>query len=70
MPIKKDIRIQIEDFFDYYWQNDRSRTLKCTEDKKILDELQDTFVQQIMIDYLYADFLYIFKNHFANEYDN
>ena len=39
VPIRKDIQIQIEDFFDYYWKNDRSRTLKCKEDKKILDEL-------------------------------
>lgn len=40
------------------------RTLKSKEDAKILDELENTFVQQIMMEFLFVDFLYIFKQHF------
>jgi hypothetical protein len=43
------------------------RTLKNKEDKKILDELENTFVQQIMMEFLFVDFLYIFKQHFQNQ---
>jgi hypothetical protein len=68
-PIDKKLQIKIEDFFEYYWAKDRMRTLKSTRDKKIIDELQDTFVQQILMEFLYVDFLYIFKRHFVNEYN-
>ena len=69
IPLDKKLRIKIEDFFEYYWSKDRMRTLKSTADKKIIDELQDTFVQQILMEFLYVDFLYIFKKHFVDEHD-
>lgn len=43
-PLEKDIVDKVEDFFEFYWANDRMRTLKSHADKRILDELQDTFV--------------------------
>ena len=44
-PLDKDIRDKVEDFFEFYWANDRMRTLKSNADIRILDELQDTFIQ-------------------------
>jgi len=65
--VAKDLVTSIEDFFDFYWANDRMRTLKSNSDQRIVNELQDTFVQQIMMEFLYVDFLYVFKEHFVNE---
>ena len=39
LPIAKDLSLKIEDFFDYYWLNDRLRTLKTEADIKIINEL-------------------------------
>jgi hypothetical protein len=67
VPLRKDLVTSIEDFFDFYWANDRMRTLKSEADQRITNELQDTFVQQILMEFLYVDFLYIFKGRFVNE---
>lgn len=60
---------KIEDFFDYFWANDRMRALKSPQDVKITDELQDTFMQHILMEFLFVDFLYIFKKSFINDED-
>jgi len=44
VPLRKDLVTSIEDFFDFYWANDRMRTLKSEADQRITNELQDTFV--------------------------
>ena len=44
LPIEKTLNEKIEDFFEFYWNNDRLRTLKTEADVKIINELQDTFV--------------------------
>jgi hypothetical protein len=65
LPIAKDLSLKVEEFFDFYWKNDRLRTLKTEADIKIINELQDTFVQSILMEYLYVDFLYIFTFNFV-----
>lgn len=66
-PMPKDIRDRIEDFFEFYWNNDRLRAFKGSVDRKLLNELQDTFVQQILMEFLYVDFLYIFRFLFVSD---
>lgn len=44
MPLKKSLVEDIEEFFVYYWTTDRLRTLKSSNDVKILNELNDTYV--------------------------
>jgi len=44
MPLHRSLVDKIEDFFEYFWANDRLRTLKASADAKILNELQDSFV--------------------------
>jgi hypothetical protein len=39
VPLNKDLVTKVEDFFEYYWANDRMRTLKSDSDVRILDEL-------------------------------
>ena len=39
MPLNKAIVNRIEDFFEFYWINDRLRAFKGTIDSKILNEL-------------------------------
>ena len=43
-PLQKDLVARIEDFFEFYWVNDRMRTLKSEADKRITSEIYDTFV--------------------------
>ena len=43
------------------------RTLKSDSDRRITNELHDSFVQQILMEFLYVDFLYIFRYRFINE---
>ena len=38
-PIKRNLTIQIEDFFAYYWTKDRTICFKEPADKKIVDEI-------------------------------
>ena len=68
-PLNKTMVTTIEDFFDFYWKNDRLRALKSPADVKITDELQDTFMQHILMEFLFVDFLYIFKKSFINDED-
>lgn len=38
-PLQKDLVARIEDFFEFYWVNDRMRTLKSEADKQITSEI-------------------------------
>jgi hypothetical protein len=69
-PIKRTLTIQIEDFFLYYWNNDRTICFKQPSDKKIVDEIQDTFMQKILLEFLFVDFIYNFKHQFIDETEN
>ena len=38
-PLKKELVREIEDFFEYYWQNDKHAALRSKEEKHILKQL-------------------------------
>jgi hypothetical protein len=38
-PLAKDLVASIEDFFEFYWEHDRMRTLKSEADQRITSEL-------------------------------
>ena len=44
-PIPRELSTQIEDFFQYYWTKDRVKVFKQPDDKKIVDEIEDSFMQ-------------------------
>ena len=63
-PLAKNLIVKIEDYFEYYWNNNPLIAFKKESDQRFLDELPVTTVQSIFIDYLFKDFLYKFKDLF------
>lgn len=65
-PLGKDLISKIEDFFDYYWDNNR---LSCIdgEGQRFMDELPERVKGEIYIDYLFSDFLYKYRFYFKPE---
>ena len=63
-PLKKDLITNIEDFFDYYWEHNRMQALKSEADQRFMDELPYNVQGEIVIDYLWNDFLYRYRSYF------
>jgi len=63
-PLNKDLITKIEDFFDYYWQNNRLAAIQNETDLRFMDELPYYVQGEIIIDYLFTDFLYIYRSYF------
>ena len=55
---------QIEDFFDYYWSNNRLSAFQSSEDVRFMDELPLKVQSEIFVDYLFVDFLYDYRSFF------
>ena len=63
-PLSKEIITTIEDFFEFYWSNNKMVAFQSEIDKRFMGELPDVVTQQIYIDYVYKDFVYLFKDRF------
>ena len=63
-PLNKELITKIEDFFDYYWQNNRMSAIENEMDQRFMDELPFYVQGEIIIDYLFTDFLYAYRNYF------
>jgi hypothetical protein len=64
-PLNKELITKIEDFFDYYWQNNRMSAIENEMDQRFMDELPYYVQGEIIIDYLFTDFLYAYRNYFV-----
>lgn len=62
--MNKNIITEIEDFFDFYWKSNKMKAFQSPVDKRFMDELPESVVQQIYIDYVFQDFIYKFSNIF------
>ena len=56
-PLNKELITKIEDFFNYYWENNRLSALSNAGDLRFMEELPHSVQGQIFIDYLFTDFL-------------
>jgi hypothetical protein len=65
-PLKKDLITKIEDFFEYYWEHNRMQALKSEEDIRFVSELPNNVQSEIIIDYLWNDFLYRYRFYFQS----
>lgn len=63
-PLNKELITKIEDFFDYYWDNNKLSALTTEADNRFISELPHSVQSQIFIDYLFTDFLYKYKFYF------
>ena len=65
-PLSKEMITKIEDFFQFYWLNNPLLAFKSDDDQRFLSELPTQTVEQIYIDYLFRNFLYIYKSFFLS----
>lgn len=66
-PLNKELITKIEDFFDYFWDNNRLSALSGETDLRFMDELPKTVQCEIFVDYLFNDFLYNYNDYFTPE---
>lgn len=64
-PLARDLIVKIEDFFEYYWDNNPLMASKSDEDLRFINELPNSTKQAIYIEYLFRDFLYKFNDFFT-----
>lgn len=64
-PLNKDLISQIEDFFDYYWENNRLGAFVLEEDMRFMSELPASVQGEIFVDYLFKDFIYKYRGYFS-----
>ena len=62
--IPKHVLIQIENFFTFYWQENPQSSFKPKNCQKFIADLPDSTVQQIYLDYLFRDFMYMYDSYF------
>ena len=55
---------KFEKYFEYYWKNDKNYAIASEEDFCILRELPSHIQSDIYKDFLFVDFLELFKVHF------
>ena len=63
-PLDKDLVTKIEDFFEYYWSNNRLSAFQSSDDVRFMDELPPKVQGEIFVDYLFVDFLYDYRQFF------
>lgn len=63
-PLPKNLIGELETYFDYFWKNDRNYAIKSEEDQRFMDELPNNIQTDIYKDFLFQDFLQLFKVHF------
>lgn len=63
-PLSKEMTKRFEQYFDYYWQHDKNYAIQSDEDMRFMKELPKHIRRDIYKDFLFKDFLYLFKTHF------
>lgn len=63
-PLPKEMTKRFEQYFQYYWQHDKNYAIQSDEDMRFMKELPKHIRQDIYRDFLFKDFLYLFKTHF------
>ena len=63
-PLNKELITKIEDFFNYFWENNPLGAVNDEADVRFMSELPYYVQGQVYIDYLFKDFLYKYKPYF------
>jgi hypothetical protein len=62
--INHDLQNQIRAFMEIKWYSDKNNFLLTEDDQSLLNQLPDTCITNIYIDFLYKDFLFKFRRFF------
>ncbi len=63
-PLPPEMVAQMEEYFEYFWKNNKNYAIATDEDYAILSELPNNIKSSIFKDFLFQDFLDQFKVHF------
>ena len=63
-PLPPEMTEQFEKYFEYFWKNDKNYAIASEEDQNIMRELPIEIQANIYKDFLFQDFLHLFKVHF------
>ena len=64
LPIPKPLQTEIEEFFIFTWQKDLTSALREESDRKIYDQLPIGVRHRIYHEFLFYDFLHLFRSLF------
>lgn len=64
MPLKTGVTRELEEYFKYYWANDRMSFISTESDKKLLTELPISTKLELMRTFLFKEFFSKFEKHF------
>ncbi len=64
-PLPKEMTKKIENYFDYYWANDRNYAIRSEEGHRFMEELPKQIRINIYKEFLFKNFLYLFKTYFT-----
>ena len=62
--LKKEFTTEIEDYFEYYWSNDKLYSVATEEDHRYFDELPQSIKTEIFKNFLFKPFIQTFKKMF------
>jgi len=62
--ISIELKLKIEEYFDYRWINDKNQAVSCETDIKLLEQLPTDVKRKIYSDFLFKTFIYNFKKFF------
>jgi hypothetical protein len=61
------LKTKVEEFFDYKWNFDKNQALDDPEEKEILAQLPNEVQDRLMTNFIFRDFLGIFRAFFRIE---
>tara|TARA_B110000285_G_scaffold154438_1_gene172301 strand:+ start:997 stop:2052 length:1056 start_codon:yes stop_codon:yes gene_type:complete len=64
VPIKQQLKEQIERHFDYKWKKDKNQSIDDDAEIAMLDQLPDEVQDKIFCDFLFSDFQKLFMRFF------
>ena len=60
-PLSRELINNIEDFFNFYWEKNPLMAFKTEDDVKFISQLPDVTSQEIVLDYLFRNFFFMFQ---------
>ena len=63
-PLQKEIRSDIETYFEFRWQNDKTQALQTRADQELFEQLPHSVRYRIYSEFLFDEFLLIFAKNF------
>ena len=62
-PLSKSLINEIEQFFTNYWRDNKLNAFQKPSDLEYLRRLPESLIDDIIIEYLFKDFKYKYKNY-------